>query len=74
MAVIADTDISGKFVALITLSQAVGIAVGPALVGPLISQDNFNPVVWTGIGFAVLAMAMFLPVTARPKTALADAS
>ena len=74
MAVIADTDISGKFVALITLSQAVGIAVGPALVGPLISQDNFDPVVWTGIGFAILAMAMFLPVTASPKTALADAS
>ena len=74
MAVIAETDVSGKFVALITLSQAVGVAVGPALVGPMISQDNFDPVVWTGIGFAMLAMVMFLPVTASPKPALADVS
>jgi len=74
MAVIAETDVSGKFVALITLSQAVGVAVGPALVGPMISQDNFDPVVWTGIGFALLAMVMFLPVTASPKPALADVS
>ena len=63
MSVIADTDVSGRFVALITLSQAVGIAVGPALVGPLITQNNFDPVIWTGIGFAMLAMVMFLPVT-----------
>ena len=74
MAVIAETDVSGKFVALITLSQAVGVAVGPALVGPMISQDNFDPVVWTGIGFAMLAMVMFLPVTVSPKPALADVS
>ena len=74
MGVIAETDVSGRFVALITLSQAVGIAVGPALVGPLISHDNFDPVVWTGIGFAVLAMALFLPVTVSPKPALADVS
>jgi predicted MFS family arabinose efflux permease len=74
MGVIAETDVSAKFVALITLSQAVGIAVGPALVGPLISQDNFDPVIWTGIGFALLAMIMFLPVTTSPKPALADVS
>ena len=74
MGVIAETDVSGRFVALITLSQAVGIAVGPALVGPMISQDNFDPVVWTGIGFAMLAMVMFLPVTAGRKTAFANAS
>ena len=74
MGVIAETDVSGRFVALITLSQAVGIAVGPALVGPLISQDNFDPVIWTGIGFAILAMIMFLPVTTGPKQTLAGAS
>jgi MFS transporter, DHA1 family, inner membrane transport protein len=74
MGVIAETDVSGRFVALITLSQAVGIAVGPALVGPMINQDNFDPVVWTGIGFALLAMVMFLPVTASSKSVLADAS
>jgi predicted MFS family arabinose efflux permease len=74
MGVIAETDVSGRFVALITLSQAVGIAVGPALVGPMINQDNFDAVVWTGIGFALLAMVMFLPVTASQKPALADVS
>jgi len=74
MGVIAETDVSGRFVALITLSQAVGIAVGPALVGPMISQNNFDPVIWTGIGFALLAMVMFLPVTIKPKSVLVDAT
>ena len=74
MAVIAAKDISGKFVALITLSQALGVALGPALAGSMIGQNNFDPVVWMGIGFAILAMIMFLPVTISPKPALADAS
>ena len=74
MGVIAETDVSGKFVALITLSQAMGIAVGPALVGPLIGQDNFDPVIWTGIGFALLAMVMFLPVTASDSNQIPDAT
>jgi DHA1 family inner membrane transport protein len=74
MSVIADTDISGKFVALITFSQAVGIAVGPALVGPLISEGNFDPVIWAGIGFAILAMLMFLPVTARSSARTNEAT
>jgi DHA1 family inner membrane transport protein len=72
MSVIAETDISGKFIALITFSQAVGIAVGPALVGPLIAEGNFDPVIWAGIGFAILAMILFLPVTAAAKAALVE--
>lgn len=63
MAVIADTDISGRFVALITLSQAVGVAVGPALAASYIGERDFSPVLWTGIGFAVIALILFLPVT-----------
>ena len=74
MGVIAETDVSGKFVALITLSQAVGIAVGPALVGPLIAQNNFDPVIWTGVGFAILAMLMFLPVTTGNSRKVAEES
>ncbi len=63
MAVIAETDVSGRFIALITLAQASGIAIGPALAGSFLTTDNYDPAVWTGIVFAVVAMALFLPVT-----------
>lgn len=69
MGVVAATDVSGRFIALITFFQAAGIAVGPALVGPLLTDNNFDPVIWAGIGFAVLAMGLFLPVTLGYKTA-----
>ena len=72
MSVVAVTDVSGRFIALITFFQAVGIAVGPAMVGPLLNQNNFDPVIWTGIGFAVLAMVLFLPVTVGYKQSSAE--
>lgn len=65
MAVIAATDVSGRFIALITFSQAAGIAIGPALAGAFLTADNYAPVVWTGIVFAVLAMALFWPVARK---------
>ncbi len=67
MSVVAVTDVSGRFIALITFFQAAGIAVGPALVGPLLTENNFDPVAWTGIGFALLAIILFLPVTVGYK-------
>ena len=74
MSVVAVTDVSGRFIALITFFQAAGIAVGPALVGPLLDQNNFDPVVWIGIGFALLAMVLFLPVTAGYEQSSAESA
>lgn len=74
MSVVAVTDVSGRFIALITFFQAAGIAVGPALVGPLLTENNFDPIIWTGIGFAVLAIVFFLPVTVGYKPTSAEST
>lgn len=67
LGVIAEVDVSGRFVALITFSQAAGIAIGPALVAPFLGDGNYNPVVWAGIIFAAIAMLLFLPNTLTSK-------
>ncbi len=72
MGVVAETDISGRFIALITFTQAVGIAAGPALVGPLLTENNFDPAVQAGIGFAVLAFILFLPIIVARKALPAE--
>jgi MFS family permease len=67
MGVIAEVDVSGRFVALITFFQATGIAIGPALVAPFLSDDNYDPVIWAGIVFAVIGLLLFLPITLNTK-------
>lgn len=67
LGVIAEVDVSGRFVALITFSQATGIAIGPAIVAPFLGDENYDPVVWAGIIFAALAMLLFLPITMNTK-------
>jgi predicted MFS family arabinose efflux permease len=74
MSVVAVTDVSGRLIALITFFQAVGIAVGPALVGPLLTGNDFDAVIWTGIGFAVLAIVLFLPVTVGYKQSVTESA
>lgn len=63
MSAVAATDVSGRFIGLITFFFAAGTAIGPAVAALLLTDDNYDPVIWMGISFAILATVLFMPVT-----------
>ncbi len=63
MANIAEVDDSGRFTALIGLFQALGVAIGPALASQLILGEDYSPVLYVGIGFVLLALLLFIPIS-----------
>ena len=65
MSVVAAVDTTGRFSVLIPLFQAAGIALGPALAAIYLETAGYVAVNVIGVGFAVLALLLFVPVTLR---------
>ncbi len=62
MAAVAEADISGRFIVLLPVSQAVGIALGPLLASRLLSDENFTPVILIGMAFSATSLILFWPL------------
>jgi len=69
MSVVAAVDTTGRFSVLIPLFQAAGIALGPALAAIYLETAGYVAVNVIGVGFAVLALLLFVPVTLRYRQA-----
>ena len=69
MSVVAAVDTTGRFSVLIPLFQAAGIALGPALAAIYLETAGYVAVNVIGVGFAVLALLLFVPVTLRYRMA-----
>ncbi|MDP6437189.1 MAG: hypothetical protein QF790_11145 [Gammaproteobacteria bacterium] len=66
---IAASDSGGKVSVLMPAAQTSGFFIGPAVVGIFLEGTGLVAVTYTTIGFCVVALAMFIPLSARLKAA-----
>ena len=57
----ASFDRRGRVVVYAVAAQMCGLAFGPFVAATVISNGNLVPVIWLGIGFFFLSLALFLP-------------
>jgi predicted MFS family arabinose efflux permease len=60
LAAMASFDQHGRVVVYAVAAQMLGLAVGPAFAASLLSDSNYAPVIWAGIGLFVLSWIFIL--------------
>lgn len=75
MGAVAAVDLGGHYTVLIPFAQSLGVAVGPAAAGRILTGDDFMPLIVYSVFFLVVCMALFLPLlrTTKSNTAARDA-
>ena len=63
MSSIAHVDISGRLVALVPASQALGAALGPFIASLLLSNNNYIPALFIALIFEFIGLLLFIPIT-----------
>ena len=69
MGAIAASDTSGKISVLIPAAQTSGFFIGPAVVGAFLDGSGLGAVNYVTIGFMLVALIIFIPLSARLKAA-----
>jgi MFS family permease len=67
-------DRAGRIVALSVTSQTIGMAIGPAIAGVLVSRHGYSSVISLGLGTSIAAMALLVPLVIATRRASPDAS
>jgi len=67
-------DRAGRIVALSVTSQTVGMAIGPAVAGVLVSRYGYTAVVGLGLATSIAAMALLVPLVIATRRVATDAS
>jgi MFS family permease len=65
-------DRAGRIVALSVTSQTVGMAIGPAVAGVLVTSHGYSAVVALGLATSIVAMALLVPLVIATRRAGAD--
>ena len=69
MGAIAASDTSGKISVLIPAAQTSGFFIGPAVVGAFLDGSGLEAVNYVTIGFMLISLIIFIPLSARLKAA-----
>lgn len=69
MGAIAQLDLKGRFLVMMTAAQGLGSAVGPALAGGLIRGDDYGGVVQLAVATCVLGSLLFILIVWRSRPA-----
>lgn len=67
LASMASFDRSGKIVVHGVAGQMLGLAIGPALAASVIMKDNYNSVIWLGMGLFAMSLLLILPPLIQQK-------
>ncbi|MGI9288016.1 MAG: MFS transporter [Pseudomonadales bacterium] len=59
LGLIANADVSGRFVVLIIAAQAFGNALGPSIAGSVASAENLTMIGFTASGFCLLSLLIY---------------
>ena len=69
MGAIAASDTSGKISVLIPAAQTSGFFIGPAVVGAFLDGSGLEAVNYVTIGFMLISLIIFIPLSARLNAA-----
>ena len=68
MGAVAAVDLGGHYTVLIPFAQSLGVAVGPAVAGRILTGEDFMPLIVYSVFFLVVCMALFLPLLRTIKS------
>ena len=60
LAAMASFDKHGRVVVYAVAAQMLGLAVGPAFAASLLRDNDYTPIIWSGIGLFVLSWIFIL--------------
>ena len=62
MGTVTAVDLDGHYAVLIPLAQSLGVAIGPAAAGLMLSGDDFLPLIIASTILILACLALFLPL------------